>query len=626
MATTMESTSTSAFPSHTYPKGYSSHGRPALSLPLTMAFNLELTNKTKDLRRGIHAANSALDDALPIEDFTTITIELQHGFQVCIRGLSQITVFLDELDVIATTSETTTVPMFAKAPRRFLVILSASPIRFFFPVSVLDPERLRLYKKPFGQSLLSQFLVRAARESAASASGLYATPATRIESASVDEATAAIDGLTFKCHGGTRTSDVEFVVNSTSTDAVYRSSGPSTAVLATTGNSHVTHTIIPTSSPGLQDPQQQNRMYRRPFGDFDLIIAAHRSILQQWPEFASLLQNHPRPWDLPVQLKCPSGLDLLALQSVIQFLYLGQIQGPGHHFYYSHRQEAASSLSTLSQGDGKGVFTRVEGSGDVDWRKIFQVAYRFKVLPLFNIATESLLQEHEGYLATSEDVPICRNSHTSRDQGPTDQYLQYSYGVTKRCPVQTLFQWAYQYPNLEKRLLGLIFRHYLVDLVSEEPMSFRAGARVMNAGPQQGRDVASVNEKVKTERKRKRVEAGWWQHQQFLRQEKKARLVALHEKLNCFRNHPEFSRIHTIILARILRLKQTSGLHDATFDAVTKVDNSVSASQATKATGLPTRKQVPVMSLDNDDNSTGTPRKRRLPPNHSAIIPDRLAQ
>jgi len=530
---------------------------------------------------------------------------------------------------------------FTKARQRFLIILSRCPIRFFCPASVLDPVQSRLHKKPFGQSLLSQFLVRAAKESASAASNPSHTLGTSTETtASIDEVTAAIDGLSFGDHVRIRTSDVEFVANPTVSGVATRSPGLSMAAMTATGNSNLAqpHALADSPRPQHQDQLQQHRVWR-PFGDFDLIVAAHQSILQRWPEFASLFQNHSRPLDRPMQLKCPSGLDLLALQSVIQFMYLGQIQGPGCHFYYNH-----GSLATAGQvGGGRGVVTRIEGSGvetrgvgsggkdDVDWRKIFQVAYRFGVQPLVDEAIERLLQEHEGYPAFTEDTSAAHNNHLSHSHGFTDPCLHYTYGVKKRCPIQTLFQWAHQYSDLETRLLGLTFHHHLVDLVSAEPGTTRANAAVIATEPKQGRGFASADEKVKPHGERKREGVRWEQHQQLLRWEQKARLEALHEKLNRFRSHPEFSRIHNIILARILGQHQYSGSEVTarnTGSAPTSHGSSFSnpVPQATRIICRPIRKQIPVSSPDYDNNRASIPKKRKLPPELIVTIPDKHAR
>lgn len=71
----------------TFTKGSLPHRRSTLNLPLTMVFELDLA-KTDDCRTHPNTEKGALEAAKPNED-TKITIDLQYGFQVCVRGLSR---------------------------------------------------------------------------------------------------------------------------------------------------------------------------------------------------------------------------------------------------------------------------------------------------------------------------------------------------------------------------------------------------------------------------------------------------------------------------------------------------------------------------------------------------------
>ncbi|KAI8596617.1 hypothetical protein EDD21DRAFT_408226, partial [Dissophora ornata] len=130
-----------------------------------------------------------------------------------------------------------------------------------------------------------------------------------------------------------------------------------------------------------------------PFAAFSLRdinrVPAHRAVMRQWPVFAKLLRNFTRPGDDPIVHKL-IGIDAETMQLVVNFIYLRQIEGPRY-------------------------------TGTVDWRRVFQLAHRFKINPLAEIALEKMCQE-----IRNQDV------------------------------LPTLFLWAYQHSDYEKRLLNIV--------------------------------------------------------------------------------------------------------------------------------------------------------------------------
>ncbi|KAI1321578.1 hypothetical protein EDD11_003058 [Mortierella claussenii] len=120
-------------------------------------------------------------------------------------------------------------------------------------------------------------------------------------------------------------------------------------------------------------------------------VSAHRAIMQHWPVFSSPLQRSSEK-DLVVQEL--DGIDLEALRLVINFIYLGRVEGPGY-------------------------------TGIVDWRRVYQLACQFQVDKLAQFALERMC---EGLKCTSA--------------------------------LPSLFQWAYQHPVLEERLLGIVKKHW----------------------------------------------------------------------------------------------------------------------------------------------------------------------
>ncbi|KAG0317289.1 hypothetical protein BGZ99_006405 [Dissophora globulifera] len=128
---------------------------------------------------------------------------------------------------------------------------------------------------------------------------------------------------------------------------------------------------------GLSTEDSSHRLHR---------VGAHRAIMRQWPAFALLLQNFTRPGDDPIVHKL-IGIDPEIMQLIVNFIYLGQIEGPGY-------------------------------TGIVDWRRLFQLAHRFQIAPLAEIAMENMCKE----IRLQDALP-------------------------------TLFLWAYQHPDYEERLL-----------------------------------------------------------------------------------------------------------------------------------------------------------------------------
>ncbi|KAF9174644.1 Origin recognition complex subunit 3 [Mortierella sp. AD010] len=119
-------------------------------------------------------------------------------------------------------------------------------------------------------------------------------------------------------------------------------------------------------------------------------VHAHRAIMKQWPVFANLLQKQKRLRDEPT-VQVLLDIDLSVMQLIINFIYLGQIEGPGY-------------------------------VGIVDWRQIYQISRRFQVNRLADLALDKMCRE-----ILSQNV------------------------------LPTLFQWGYQHPDFDKKLLELAF-------------------------------------------------------------------------------------------------------------------------------------------------------------------------
>ncbi|KAF9351065.1 hypothetical protein BGX26_010827 [Mortierella sp. AD094] len=119
-------------------------------------------------------------------------------------------------------------------------------------------------------------------------------------------------------------------------------------------------------------------------------LHAHRAIMQQWPVFANLMQKQTRLWDEPT-VQVLLDIDPNVMRLIINFIYLGQIEGPGY-------------------------------AGIVDWRQIYQLSHRFQVNRLSGLALEEM----------------CK-------------------GMLPQNVLPTLFQWGYQHPDFDKRLLELAF-------------------------------------------------------------------------------------------------------------------------------------------------------------------------
>ncbi|KAG0045086.1 hypothetical protein BGZ83_009660 [Gryganskiella cystojenkinii] len=504
------------------------------------------------------------------------------------------------------------------------VVLSKNPVRLLNPSSTLDLPKLRLDKKrrPSGHSLLCQFLNRAAREAVvATATPLFLestinSPRPTAKTGALGNAlTAAVNNdQSTNVAGGdaraaavaatkrlARSSDVQFVVDP-ATYRTYRvttdsSTTPTINTTTTPCESRIpylTGTIPGTPKPATPCPLSPVLNQHYPQFAFEQVVAAHRSILRLWPEFATLIENHPRPDELVLQLKCPPGLDLSSLQSVINFLYLGQIQGVGHHFYYSYArrqqgiEEATSTAVDVSDVEedpddrDHHVVTNVIAEGsthrngsdiyeeDSDWRKIFQIAHRFGVQPLVELAIERLCEEHEGYqeqdLAGSNprdgmNTPCTSTTKSLNDEGEDDYKQQQAFGtsVKKMCPIQTLFQWAYQYPVLETRLMELILNHFVVVVAAiPSPESRHSGGALENwERPQQ---------------------------QQHLILKRRARMAVLQERLGPFRTHAEFSRINGTILERILEQTLASNFRSLTLDFY----DATRATKTSRTTTVPT--------------------------------------
>ncbi|KAG0005403.1 Origin recognition complex subunit 3 [Entomortierella chlamydospora] len=119
-------------------------------------------------------------------------------------------------------------------------------------------------------------------------------------------------------------------------------------------------------------------------------VHAHCAIMKQWPVFANLLQKQKRLWDEPT-VQVLLDIDPNVMQLIINFIYLGQIEGPGY-------------------------------VGIVDWRQIYQTSRRFQVNHLADLALDKMCRE-----MLPENI------------------------------LPTLFQWGYQHPDFDKKLLELAF-------------------------------------------------------------------------------------------------------------------------------------------------------------------------
>ncbi|KAF8925900.1 hypothetical protein BGZ58_000378 [Dissophora ornata] len=181
-------------------------------------------------------------------------------------------------------------------------------------------------------------------------------------------------GVSFKFLQGAGTADVEYAVAQRIRGS---SADPTTS----------------SESFAFVQPPEYSLAEAIPFAAFSLRdinrVPAHRAVMRQWPVFAKLLRNFTRPGDDPIVHKL-IGIDAETMQLVVNFIYLRQIEGPRY-------------------------------TGTVDWRRVFQLAHRFKINPLAEIALEKMCQE-----IRNQDV------------------------------LPTLFLWAYQHSDYEKRLLNIV--------------------------------------------------------------------------------------------------------------------------------------------------------------------------
>ncbi|KAG0375304.1 hypothetical protein BGX24_009299 [Mortierella sp. AD032] len=92
-----------------------------------------------------------------------------------------------------------------------------------------------------------------------------------------------------------------------------------------------------------------------------LLTHAHSAIVRQWPAFDNLLRHFPHPQEDPKIHKLVD-VDPYAMRLVINFLYTGQIEGPGY-------------------------------IGLVDWRPIFQLAHRFRIPRLIDLSLTELCKD-----------------------------------------------------------------------------------------------------------------------------------------------------------------------------------------------------------------------------------------
>ncbi|KAF9121821.1 hypothetical protein BGW39_010228 [Mortierella sp. 14UC] len=130
---------------------------------------------------------------------------------------------------------------------------------------------------------------------------------------------------------------IRFLLDISSTDLVY-----ATAPIATNKDHHPTRSSI--QGQGLRQ-----------------MMHAHSAIMRQWPAFDRLLRHFPRPHDYPKTHKLID-IDPYAMRLVINFLYTGQIEGPGY-------------------------------MGLVDWRHIFQLAHRLQIPRLIDLSLTELCKD-----------------------------------------------------------------------------------------------------------------------------------------------------------------------------------------------------------------------------------------
>ncbi|KAF9390798.1 Origin recognition complex subunit 3 [Mortierella sp. AD011] len=154
-------------------------------------------------------------------------------------------------------------------------------------------------------------------------------------------------------------------------------------------------------------------------------VHAHRAIMKQWPVFANLLQKQKRLRDEPT-VQVLLDIDLSVMQLIINFIYLGQIEGPGY-------------------------------VGIVDWRQIYQISRRFQVNRLADLALDKMCRE-----ILSQNV------------------------------LPTLFQWGYQHPDFDKKLLELAFTNREKLLVP----SIDVALRIYRGHPQHDRIYTRLSNKV----------------------------------------------------------------------------------------------------------------------------------
>ncbi|KAF8927521.1 hypothetical protein BGZ47_002106 [Haplosporangium gracile] len=119
---------------------------------------------------------------------------------------------------------------------------------------------------------------------------------------------------------------------------------------------------------------------------------AHSAIMCQFPTFNHLIHHFPCPNNNPKVHKLID-IDPQSMRLLINFLYLNQIEGPGY-------------------------------TGIVDWRRIFQLAHRFKISRLVELSLSKLCKD-----------------------------------MRMETVLPTLFGWAYQHQDYENRLLEFLLQH-----------------------------------------------------------------------------------------------------------------------------------------------------------------------
>ncbi|KAF9101101.1 hypothetical protein BGX27_011611 [Mortierella sp. AM989] len=90
-------------------------------------------------------------------------------------------------------------------------------------------------------------------------------------------------------------------------------------------------------------------------------IFAHYAVVSQWNGFAAILENHTRKGGSP-DVQELNDIDPNTMQLLINFIYLGQIEGPAY-------------------------------SGTVNWHHLFQAAHRFQVYRLADLASGEMCKE-----------------------------------------------------------------------------------------------------------------------------------------------------------------------------------------------------------------------------------------